>query len=253
MYNNAMKKTIDLRKIPSEELQKIKDKAMKLRDNGISNKEVSQKLNLDPSVLSRWYHKYLENFNQPQEILKKGRKEGTHTKLTINQEKTLIEMLQKYTGLIDKKVVQRIIEEQYKIKIPLTTVGDYLKKWGVNARFIKNFENDFAAKNGIDKFQLFKQSIIKNGGLILWFNIMDYELTTGIKIQSIATRVGNNKLQFKIYKKSVLKIDLIDFANQISMLFDKHLYVFFSIQNIKLGKNEYLFQNSQKITFIHDG
>ncbi|WP_151942549.1 hypothetical protein [Aliarcobacter butzleri] len=45
-----MKKTIDLRKIPSEELQKIKDKAMKLRDNGISNKEVAQKLNLDPSA-----------------------------------------------------------------------------------------------------------------------------------------------------------------------------------------------------------
>ena len=101
-----MKKTTDFRKISLEELQKIKDKAMKLRDNGISNKEVAQKLNLDPSVLSRWYRKYLENFKQPQEILKKGRKEGTHTKLTINQEKTLIEMLQKYTGLIDKKVVQ---------------------------------------------------------------------------------------------------------------------------------------------------
>ena len=95
MYNIFMEKTIDLRKIPSEELHKIKDKAMKLRDARISNKEVAEKLNLDPSVLSRWYRKYLENFKQPQEILKKGRKEGTHTKLTINQEKTLIEMIQK--------------------------------------------------------------------------------------------------------------------------------------------------------------
>ena len=248
-----MQKTIDLRKIPLEKLKKIKAEAMKLRDAGISNKEVAEKLNLDSSVLSRWYRNYLKNFRQPQEILKKGRKEGTHTKLTINQEKTIIEMLQKYIGLLDKKLVQKIIEEQYKMKIPLTTVGDYLKKWGVNARFIKNFENDFFTKIGIDKFQLVKQNIIKNGGLILWLNIMDYELTTGIKIQSIATRVGNNKLQFKIYKSTILKIDLIDFANQVSMLFDKNICVFFSIKNIKLGKDEYLFKNSEKITFIHDG
>ena len=88
-----MKKTIDLRKIPSEELQKIKDKAMKLRDKGISNKEVAEKLNINPSVLSRWYRKYSKNFRQPQDVLKKGRKEGTHTKLTINQEKN------NYTGI----------------------------------------------------------------------------------------------------------------------------------------------------------
>jgi transposase len=142
MYNTPMKKTIDLRKIPSGKLQKIKDKAMKLRDNGISNKEVAQKLNLDPSVVSRWYSKYLKNFRQPQELLKKGRKEGTHTKLTINQEKIIIEMLQEHKGLLDKDLVQKIIKEQYKMKIPLTTVGDYLKKWGVNSSLIKKFEKD---------------------------------------------------------------------------------------------------------------
>ena len=248
-----MKKTTDFRKISLEELQKIKDKAMKLRDKGISNKEVAEKFNINPSVLSRWYRKYSKNFRQPQDVLKKGRKEGTHTKLTINQEKIIIEMLQEYKGLLDKGYVQQIVEEQYKMKIPLTTVGDYLKKWNINSNFIKEFENYFIEKISIDKFQLIKQKIIKKGELILWFNIMDYELTTGIKIQSIATRVGNNKLQFKIYKRPILKIDLIDFANQVSMLFDKNICVFFSIKNMELIKDEYLFKNSEKITFIHDG
>ena len=149
-----MKKTIDLRKIPSEELQKIKDKAMKLRDDGISNKEVAQELNLDPSVLSRWYRKHVKFFKQPQDVLKKGRKEGTHTKLTINQEKIIIEILQEYKGLLDKELVQKIVEEEHKMKIPLTTVGDYLKKWGINSNFIKEFENYFIEKISIDKFQL---------------------------------------------------------------------------------------------------
>ena len=248
-----MRKTIDLdlRKITSEKLQKIKDTAMKLRDDGISNKEVAQKLNLDPSVVSRWHSKHLKNFRQPQDVLKKGRKEGTHTKLTINQEKIIIEVLQEYKGLLDKELVQKIVEEQYKIKIPFTTVGDYLRKWGVNSSLIKKFENEFIKKISIDKFQLVKENIIKKRGLILWFNIMNYELTSGIKIQSIATRVGNNKLQFKIYKKPVLKIDLIDFANQVSMLFNKHLYVFFSTKNMGVTKDEFLFENSEKVTFIH--
>ncbi|MCT7473519.1 helix-turn-helix domain-containing protein [Aliarcobacter cryaerophilus] len=185
-----MKKTIDLRKLPSEELQKIKDKAMKLRDDGISNKEVAKKLNLDLSVLSRWYRKHLKNFREPQEILKKGRKKGTHTKLTINQEKIIIEMLQEYIGLLDKEVVQRIVKEQYKMKIPITTVGDYLKKWGVNSSLIKKFENKFVEKVGIDDFQSIKQEIMRRDGIIIWITIMNYE--KGINICSISTGTVQN-------------------------------------------------------------
>ena len=247
-----MQKTIDLRKIPLEKLKKIKAEAMKLRDAGISNKEVAEKLNLDSSVLSRWYRNYLKNFKQPQEILKKGRKEGTHTKLTINQEKTIIEMLQKYIGLLDKKLVQKIIEEQYKMKIPLTTVGDYLKKWGINSNFIKEFENEFVEKVGTDNFQLTKQKIIKIEGIIIWVTIMNYELKKGIDICSISTRAAKNKLVFKLYKKVIQPEDLVSFVNKISVLFKKHLYVIFSTKDIKFTDTDNIFKNNEKFTFIHD-
>ena len=250
MYNMTMKKTIDLRKLPSEELQKIKDKAMKLRDDGISNKEVAKKLNLDLSVLSRWYRKHLKNFREPQEILKKGRKKGTHTKLTINQEKTIIEMLQKYIGLLDKKLVQKIIEEQYKMKTPLTTVGDYLKKWGVNSSLIKKFENKFVEKVGIDDFQSIKQEIMRRDGIIIWITIMNYE--KGINICSISTRATKNKLVFKLYKKVIRPEDLVSFVNKISVLFKKHLYVIFSTKDIKFTDTDNIFKNNEKFTFIHD-
>ena len=252
MYNNTMKKTIDLRKIPSEKLQEIKDKAMKLRDNGISNKEVAQKLNLDPSVLSRWYRKHLKNFRQPQEILKKGRKKGTHTKLTINQEKIIIETLQEHKGLLDKGLIQQIVEEQYKMKIPLTTVGDYLKKWNINSNFIKEFENDFIKKVGIDDFQSTNQEIIKRGGIIIWVNMMNCELKKGINICSISTCATKNKLIFKLYKKVIQPEDLVSFVNEISVLFKKHLYVVFSTKDIKFIDTNNIFENNEKFTFIHD-
>lgn len=252
MYNIFMEKTIDLRKIPSEELQKIKDKAMKLRDDGISNKEVAQELNLDPSVLSRWYRKHVKFFKQPQDVLKKGRKEGTHTKLTINQEKIIIEMLQEYVGLLDKELVQKIVEEQYKMKIPLTTVGDYLKKWGINSNFIKEFENEFVEKVGIDDFQSTKQEILKGKRIIIWVTMMNCELKKGIDICSISTRATKNKLVFKLYKKVIRPEDLVSFVNKISVLFKKHLYVIFSTKNIKFTDADNNFKNSQKFTFIHD-
>jgi len=246
-----MKKTTDFRKISLEELQKIKDKAMKLRDKGISNKEVAEKFNINPSVLSRWYRKHVKNFEQPQDILKKGRKEGTHTKLTINQEKIIIEMLQEYIGLLDKELVQKIVEEQCKMKIPLTTVGDYLKKWGINSNFIKEFENEFVEKVGTDNFQLIKQAIIKRKGIIIWVTMMNRELKKGIDIYSISTRATKNKLVFKLYKKVIQPEDLVLFVNKISVLFKKHLHVFNS-KNIKFTDTDNNFKYSEKFTFIHD-
>lgn len=247
-----MKKTTDFRKISLEELEKIKDKAMKLRDKGISNKEVAEKFNINPSVLSRWYRKHLKNFRQPQDVLKKGRKEGTHTKFTINQEKIIIEMLQEHKGLLDKEFVQKIIEEQFKIGIPLTTVGDYLKKWGVNSSLIKKFENEFVEKIGIDNFQSTKQEIMRRDGIIIWITIMNYEIEKGINIFSISTRAAKNKLIFKFYRNQIQPLDLIEFINQIATSFNKHLYVIFSTKSIEFVDSNYRFENKKKITFIND-
>lgn len=243
---------VDLRKISDEELQKIKTKALKLRDQGISNKEVAQKLNLDPTVLSRWYHKHVKNYRQPREVLKRGRKQGTQKKLTSYQEDMIIKKLQKYSALLDKELVQKIIEEQYKIKIPITTVGDYLKKWGVNSKFIMEFENEFVEKVGIDNYLSTKQGIMKKQRIIIWVTIMNYEIEPGINIYSISTRAAKNKLVFKFYREQIQPLDLIGFINQVAISFKKHLYVVFSTKNIQFRDNSYSFENSEKIIFIHD-
>lgn len=43
------------------------------------------------------------------------------------------------------------------MKIPLTTVGDYLKKWGVNSNLITEFETNFVKKIGRYDFLLTKK------------------------------------------------------------------------------------------------
>lgn len=243
---------VDLRKISAYEVQNIKTNAIRLRHEGIPNKEVAQKLNLDPTVLSRWYNKYVKNYKQPQEIIKRGRKQGTHKKLRNNQEDKIINELQTYSGLLDKERVQKIIEEQYKMKVPINTIGDYLKKWGVNSSFIKEFENNFVEKIGFENFQLTKQQIMKRQGIIIWLTIVAYELESGMKIYSVSTRFVKNKLVFKVYKKRVQPIDVVEFINQVATFFTKQIYAIFSTDNIEFLDKSYQFEHSDKITFIHD-
>lgn len=242
----------DLRKVSSEKLFKIKNEAVILRDKGISNKEVAQKFNIDPSVLSRWYCKYIKNHKQPIKVQKKGRKQGTQKSLTSHQEKIIRKKLQKYSGLLDKEIVIKIIEKEYSIIIPNSTISDYLRVWGINSKFIKEFENEFIKKIGIDDFQSAKQEIMKREGIIIWINIMDYELETGINLYSISTRTAKNKLIFKLYSKQVQPLELIEFINQVAKSFKKHLYTIFSVKNIDFIDNSYQFENSEKITFIYD-
>lgn len=245
-------KKIDLRKTSPEKLKKIKTKALKLRDEGVPNKEVAQKFNLEPTVLSRWYSAYIKNYRQTQETLRKGRKKGTQKKLTSYQEDMVIKRLQEYSEILDKELVQKMIEEQYKIKVPITTIGDYLKKWGVNSGFIKEFENEFIEKVGVEQFLSTKQEIMKRQGIIFCVNIMNNEIETGINIYSISARTAKNKLIFKFYREQIQPLDLIGFINLVSTSFTKHLYVVFSTKNIQLRENSYIFDSSEKITFIHD-
>ncbi len=81
---------------------------------------------------------------------------------------------------------RQIVEEQYKMKIPLTTVGDYLKKWGVNSNLITEFETNFVKKIGRYDFLLTKKKMMKKSGLILWVIIMKYESKVGNNIYNIA-------------------------------------------------------------------
>lgn len=242
---------IDLRKISPAKLQKIKTTAMKLRDEGVSNKEVAQKFGLYPNVVSRWYRKHVENFRQLQDTIKRGRKQGTKKKLSNYQEDIIIKRLQKHSDPLDKELVKKIIEEKYNMKIPISTIGDYLRKWGINSSFIKEFEKEFVERVGGADFQSIKQEIMKRRGIIIWVNIMDYELTASTRVQSISTRAAKNKLVFKLYKKQVQTVELVEFVNQIATLFTKHLYVFFNTKHLDLTEYNNCINNSEKITFIH--
>lgn len=242
MYNCSMKNIrLDLRKIPSDELQKIKDEAIKMRDEGISNKEVAQRLNLDPSVLSRWYKKHIKNYRQLQVILKKGRKQGTQKKISDNLEVKIINMLQATKFLLDKKSTVDNIEAKYNITIPNTTIGDYLKKWGVNSTFIIDFKNSYRDKVGEDDFEKVMNHLSKLKLIVVWVNIkkqkVELHRDKSTIISSISSLVSKNKLVFRFYKDSIQEDDLIDFINEIATQYTKKICVFYNTEHINFSSS----------------
>lgn len=249
-----MKNTrLDLRKIPSDELQKIKDEAIKMRDEGISNKELAQRFNLDPSVLSRWYKKHIKNYRQPKESLKRGRKEGTQKKVSDDQEVAIIGILQKYEGLLDKKLCIDRIQDKKSIKIPDSTMSDYLKKWGIKSTFINDFKENFVDMLTKEKFDILDQNIKKLNGKLIWIEFskkeVEFNKTDNLKVFSISTIVLKNKLVFKLYENEIQADSLIHFINQVADLFPKNLYIIYNTQNFQFTKevNEYIFDSHIKI------
>ena len=253
MYNHFMKKTTDFRKISLEELQKIKDKAMKLRDKGISNKEVAEKFNINPSVLSRWYRKHLKNFKQPQDVLKKGRKSGTQKKLSDYQELEILKMLEEYDSLLDKRYVKKIVKDKFNFEIPLTTISDYLRKWGVCTNFINDFKKNFIKELSEEKFEKVLKNILSENGMIIWIEFSEQEVKlnkiNNFNLQSISTLSLKNKLVFKLYENQIQVNDLINFINQISKLFTKDLYIIYNTEKFEFVNevNSHIFDNQINI------
>lgn len=242
---------IDLRKLPKDELEKVKYKAMQMLAEGVLNKEVARELNTSPSTISRWSKNYINNSRKITSKIP-GRKQGTQKKISDYQEVAIIEILQQRNGLLGIQSCIDTIQDEKGIKIPDSTMSDYLKKWGVNSRFIMEFENEFVENVGIDNFKLTKKEIMKRQGIIIWVTIMNYKIEPGINIYSISTRAAKNRLVFKFYREQIQPLDLIGFINQVATSFTKHLYVVFSTKNIQFRDNSYSFENTEKITFIHD-
>lgn len=245
---------LDLRKIPRDELKKIKDEAIKMRDKGISNKEAAQRLNLDSSVLSRWYRKHIKNYRQPQENLKRGRREGTQKKIPDYQEIEIIKVLQRNNTLLDKKSCINSIQDEIGITIANSTISDYLKKWRINSIFVNDFKENFIKMLTKDKFDILEQKIKKLNGTVIWIDFSEEEIEfntiDNLKLYSISTITLKNKLVFKLFRNQIRANDLIEFINQLSELFTKNLYVIYNTKNFKFVKEVNSFQFIDQIKIV---
>lgn len=130
-------KKIDARKLSTDAQQQIRYQVIRLRKQGRIFKEISAITGIHRSTCIAWWGLYKSEGKKALKIKKRGRPVGSCRKLHQDQEKELKkaitdkcpDQLKLPFALWTRIAVQQLILQLWGTKIPIRTIGDYLKRW----------------------------------------------------------------------------------------------------------------------------
>lgn len=128
----------DARKLSPSAQEEKRKLAIRLWKKGHPQKEVAEIVGTTPQTLSGWVKRYKTSGFSALNSRKRGKALGTNRSLTADQEahlkKLLVDkspdQLKMTYALWARKAVMELIEQEAGIKMPIRTVGEYLKRWG---------------------------------------------------------------------------------------------------------------------------
>lgn len=132
----------DFRKYKPEAQKGLRLRGVKAVLKGHSQQEAADMVGVSRQVVSGWMKLYREYGEEGLSGKKRGRKEGEQTKLRDNQCKKVQEWIKDTTpeqlkfpfAMWTRKSVRCLIERKFGIKLPLRTLGEYLKRWKYTAQ-----------------------------------------------------------------------------------------------------------------------
>ena len=249
----------DARKVDQKTLQFLRNRAIKLREAGHSNKEVAAILGVAVETTSRWYSSYKKNGKKAIKVKKVGRPKNTGKTLTNEQEQKIIRQLIDTTpqqlkfkfALWTREAVKQLIKHELGIEMPISTVGHYLKRWQFTSK--KPIKRAYERKDENTKkwlnedYPKIKKQAKKEDALIWWAdetacvslpsNLKGYApigsknkpiLThpaKKFKINMISAITNTGKTMFSLYDESINVDRFIEFLQKIIDSSDKKVYM----------------------------
>lgn len=128
----------DARKLTTETQEQLRRQAIRLRKRGESYKEIGEIVGVHEDTVWKWWKKYQAEGAKGLKIQKRGRREGTQRSLDCSQELRIQNLITENTpdqlklsfALWTRQAVQEIIQSEFDLRMPIRTVGEYLKRWG---------------------------------------------------------------------------------------------------------------------------
>lgn len=129
---------IDARKHSPETQYEIRKQVIRLRKQGISNRDVAQGVGISESRASTIWRRYQKEGSQAIRLRRRGRRPGEKRTLTPAQEAEIQRLLIDKTpeqlklafALWTRDAVRLLIRQIYHFEMPIRTVGAYLQRWG---------------------------------------------------------------------------------------------------------------------------
>ncbi|MCX6077479.1 MAG: helix-turn-helix domain-containing protein [Campylobacterales bacterium] len=173
---------IDGRKLPEHEQLALRELALRLMDEGVSNKEIAKKLGIHEVTISNWKKKGLT-------LTPKGRKIGEQKILSKNLEQKIYNSLSDLAPIIvdsfvpfwTKKSILKMIKKKFRKDIPSSTLGDYLKNWNLNSDSVKKFKANFIAEISEDIYNNIKIEAKNSHATIWWLQVIQNSAPIGNK------------------------------------------------------------------------
>lgn len=240
---------IDGRKLTPRELSDRRKLVVKLREKGHSNKEVAELVGLPPQTTSSYYARYKREGKKSFQVKSAGCPKGTNKKLTPEEESRIIRLLIDTTpqqlkfkfALWTREAVQALIKHELDIDMPISTVGDYLKKWEFTSKkpIKRAYERkDAATKKWLeDEYPKIKKEAKKEKADIWWCdetacqnlanNLKGYALkgthnkpvlehsAKRFKINMISAITNTGKSMFSLYDESIKIDSFIEFCKKV--------------------------------------
>lgn len=249
----------DARKVDRKTLQFLRNRAIKLRESGHSNKETAEILGVAAETTSRWYSSYKKSGKKAIKVKQVGRPKNTGKTLTDEQERQIIRQLIDTTpqqlkfkfALWTREAVKQLIKHELDIDMPISTVGHYLKKWQFTSKkpikraYERKDENTKRWLN--EEYPKIKKQAKQEDAVIWWSdetacvslpsNLKGYApigsknkpiLThpaKKFKINMISAITNTGKTMFSLYDESINVDRFIEFLQKVIDSSDKKVYM----------------------------
>jgi len=128
----------DARKLSPSAQEEKRKLAIKLWQQGHSQKYVAEAVGTTAPTMSGWVKRFKSEGHVSLKANKRGPKSGQGRHLTAEQEVSLQRMIKDQSPdqlklsyvLWTRKAVMELIQQETDLKMPIRTVGEYLKRWG---------------------------------------------------------------------------------------------------------------------------
>ena len=130
---------IDARTLSPETQYELRKQLIRLRKKGMTNAEAAEIVGISASRASTVWQTYLSGGIEAIKPKQRGRRFGEKRRLTVEQEAAVQKLLVDKTpdqlklsfALWTREAVHQTILRCYSIDLPLRTITDYLKRWGL--------------------------------------------------------------------------------------------------------------------------
>ena len=116
----------------------LRQQGIRLREQGKRFIDIAVYLGVHRNTVSQWWHQYQQEGESALYQQHRGRKLGEGRTLSAEEETKVQRLMQKHcpeelhidSALWTRRAVQELIAQECGVKIPIRTVGEYLRRWG---------------------------------------------------------------------------------------------------------------------------